>query len=216
MEILAIETSSAKGTLALYRDCRPVSVEEFQADRTHNSLLFAPLARLLKEAREPELLVAGTGPGSYTGIRVGLSAALGLSIARKIPLVGIPSICALAHAYGEPRYAVCADARRGMWWWAVVDNGTLSGPPQVGDAETIGRVAAAWQVHIFTTDPASPPFCHATPTWPRAEILAARASALTDDRLEHLARETVEPIYLAAPFITASKKAVFVTPGQLL
>ncbi len=209
MEILAIETSGSQGSVALYRDSRPVTVEEFPAERAHNSALFAPLGKLLEEARGVDLLVVGTGPGSYSGVRVGIAAAMGVSIARGVPLVGVPSVCGLAHAVGEPCYAVCGDARRGMWWWAVVREGAMAEPPVVESAEVMARRCAGWGGHIFTMDAGSPPFCHATPSSPRAEILAALAEGLSDESIAAAQTYAVEPIYLAAPFVTVSRKPVF-------
>jgi tRNA threonylcarbamoyladenosine biosynthesis protein TsaB len=210
MDILAIETSSPRGSVALWRDGRLVDVREFLSDRAHNAVLFAPLGALLGQVEDLELVVAGTGPGSYTGVRVGIAAALGLSLARAVPLIGLPSICALAHAAGLDRYAVSGDARRGTWWWAEVGNGTLTQTPVTGSADETAARSAQWCGQIFTVDPASPPFCKTTPTWPKAELLAAAAAGLSQHAVAKLAAVPPEPIYLASPFVTVSKKPVFV------
>jgi tRNA threonylcarbamoyladenosine biosynthesis protein TsaB len=209
MDILALETSTARGTAALWRDGRLMDVRDFQSERAHNAVLFAPLASLLKEVEELECLVCGTGPGSYTGIRVGIAAAIGISIARKAPLIGLPSLLALRHADGLERYAVCGDARRGSWWWAEVENGRLVLPPQTEAAEATAARAAVWPGQIFTTDETSPPFCGATCTSPRAELLASRAGGLSGASIARLAAQPVEPLYLGAAFVTQSKKPVF-------
>lgn len=212
MDILALETSTARGSAALWRDGRLVDVQEFQSERAHNAVLFAPLAALLREMGELECIVCGTGPGSYTGVRVGIAAAIGVAIARRAPLIGLPSLLALRHTVGQERYAICGDARRGSWWWAEVENGTLTLPPLTGTADETAARAAAWNGHIFTTDSASPAFCEATLTWPRAELLAASASGLSEQAIARLAAQPVEPIYLGAAFVTQSKKPVFVSP----
>ena len=209
MDILSLETSTARGSAALWRDGRLVDVQEFQSERAHNAVLFDPLATLLRQVQDLELIVTGTGPGSYTGVRVGIAAATGIALARGVPLIGLPSICALTHTVGLDRYAVCGDARRGSWWWAVVENGRLSAPPVTGTAEDCTARAAAWTGHVFTADPVSPPWCAATPSFPRAEILAAAAAALSQSTVDRLAAVPVEPIYLSAPFITVSKQPVF-------
>lgn len=209
MDILSIETSTARGSAALWRDGRLVEVCEFTSERAHNAVIFAPLARLLDQVRELELVVAGTGPGSYTGVRVGIAAAAGIALAKNVPLIGLPSICALTHAVGLDRYAVCGDARRGSWWWAEVESGSLSEPPVSAPAEECAARAAAWTGHIFTADAVSPPWCPATVSFPRAEILATAGSALSPDAVERLVALPVEPLYLSAPFITVSKQPVF-------
>jgi tRNA threonylcarbamoyladenosine biosynthesis protein TsaB len=175
-------------------------------------VLFTPLASLLAQAGEIECLVCGTGPGSYTGIRVGIAAAIGVSLVRRAPLIGLPSLLALRHADGLERYAVCGDARRGSWWWAEVENGRLTLPPLTGSAEAIAARAAAWLGQIFTLDETAPPFCEATPTTPRAELLASRAAGFSEETIARLAAQPVEPLYLGAAFVTQSKKPVFATP----
>ena len=209
MDILALETSSPRGSMALWRDGRLVESREFFSERAHNSVLFAPLEALLRAAEDLEMIVTGTGPGSYTGVRVGIAAAIGVSLARGVPLIGMPSICALAHAEGLERYAVCGDARRGAWWWAEVACGALTQAPLTGTPEEIAARAARWNGRIFTVDRASPPMCEATVTWPKAGLLAAAASSLPEQAVARLAAVAPEPIYLTSPFVTVSKQPVF-------
>lgn len=209
MDILAIESSAPRGSLALWRDGRLLDVREFQSERAHNAVLFAPLEAVLRQAEELEFIVCGTGPGSYSGVRVGIAAAIGVSLARSVPLIGMPSICALSQAQGLDRYAVCGDARRGAWWWSVVENGTLVEPPVAAPLDETAALAAAWSGQIFTVDAMSPPFCEATPAIPRAEILAAAAAGRSESAIACLSAQPVEPIYLSAPFVTVSKQRVF-------
>lgn len=209
MDILAIESSAPRGSLALWRDGRLVDVREFQSERAHNSVLFAPLEAVLRQAEELELIVCGTGPGSYSGVRVGIATAIGVSVARGAHLIGLPSLCALSQAQGLDRYAVCGDARRGAWWWSVVENGELVQPPVAAPLDEAAACAAAWSGQIFTVDAVSPPFCEATPAIPKAEILAATAAGLSENAIARLSVQPVEPIYLSAPFVTISKQPVF-------
>ena len=205
MDILAFETSSPRGSLALWRDGAIVASEEFHSDRAHNSVLFSPLERMLQRTGELRCIVCGTGPGSYTGIRVGISAAIGVSLAKKAPLIGLASVLGL----NAQRYAVCGDARRGAWWWAEVQEDSLTMPPAAAPLEETAARAEAWRGAIFTVDGVTPPFCEAAPAAPDARILAAHAAALSDGEIARLAALAVEPLYLTAPFITQSKKPVF-------
>jgi tRNA threonylcarbamoyladenosine biosynthesis protein TsaB len=205
MDILAIESSSTRGSLALWREGRIVAEEEFRSDRAHNSVLFVPLERILKQAGTLRCIVCGTGPGSYTGVRVGIAAAIGISLAKKAPLIGLPSVLALE----DGNYAVCGDARRGSWWWAEVTGGRLSVLPSAASLEEVTQSARAWPGSILTVDDASPPFCQAVPATPCARILASLAAVMPDEEIARLAAQSVEPVYLAAPFITVSKKPVF-------
>lgn len=208
MEILAIETSAPRGSVALWRDGAVIGEREFTSDRAHNSVLFAPLDELWRLTAGPDFIVAGTGPGSYTGIRVGIAAATGLSLARGVPLIGLASLCSLPPSSGLPR-AVCGDARRGAWWWAELAGSQLTFPPVSGTLEEIAARAAAWDGEILTPDPASPPFCQARPSVPEAALLAAAAAALAPEERARLATITPEPLYLTAPFVTVSRKPVF-------
>lgn len=213
--IIAIETSTPRGSVSRYEDGRVVDVIEFVSDRSHNSVIFAPLAALLKPG-PPDLVVAGTGPGSYSGIRVGIAAGLGISLAHGIPLIGLPSLTALGEAYGLERYAITGDARRGSWWYAEVESGQLVLPPIVDEEATTAARTANWPGHLFTLDSTSPPFCQAMPVLPRADVLACRAAALTFEAVTRLSALETEPLYLRAPFITVSrKKEAALRPAQV-
>lgn len=203
--ILAIETSTPRGSIARYEDGRPVEVIEFTSDRSHNSVLFEPLRAALKNG-PPDLIAVGTGPGSYSGIRVGIAAALGVSLAHGVPLVGLPSLTAIGAAYALERYAITGDARRGSWWYAEVESGILTLPPIVEDEAATAARTAMWPGQLFTLDAAGPPFCRAIPVQPRADVLACRAAGLTVEAVARLAALETEPLYLRAPFITVSKK----------
>lgn len=212
--ILAIETSSSRGSAALLSEGRVLDLREFSSDRSHNSVLFAPLKEMLAKAPPLDLIVAGTGPGSYSGIRVGIAAAIGISLAKNVPMLGLPSLCALGEAYALERYALTGDARRGSWWYAEVVSGELVAPPVVDSLEEITGLTARWPGQIYTMDAASPPFCQARPVLPRADVLASRANALSVQSLARLSAEAVEPLYLRAPFITASKKVPLIPPAS--
>lgn len=210
--ILAIESSSSRGGAALYSDGRLLDVREFASDRAHNSVIFGPLGEMLRHAPPLDLIAVGTGPGSYSGIRVGIAAAMGISLAKNVPMLGLPSVCALGEAYPLERYALVGDARRGSWWYAEVIGGELTAPPIVESQEEIAGRTGMWPGQIFTTDDRSPDFCQAIPVRPRADVLVARARGLSVQSIARLTAESVEPLYLRAPFITVSKKQPLIRP----
>ena len=86
MTILALETSTSQASLAVWRDGEVVREWSFCSERSHNSLLFAPLREAWAVA-EPDLMVVGTGPGSYAGVRVALVASLRGVLAKVVPLL---------------------------------------------------------------------------------------------------------------------------------
>ena len=102
MKILAIDTTSRVGSVALLRDGTSGSERLFSPLRGHGGTLLEELDTLLREAgatlADIDLFVACSGPGSFTGLRVGLATARALAWARGRPSTGIGSLEALAAA----------------------------------------------------------------------------------------------------------------------
>ncbi len=120
MNILALETATPACALGLRTDDGFEVGWVVDDDRHHTEVLTASLARLLKEAglrvRDLDRVVVDRGPGLFTGLRVGLATALGLSEATGCALVGVTSLELLArgaHAGGVRGTLVSVvDARR--------------------------------------------------------------------------------------------------------
>jgi len=124
--LLAIDTAAPRLQLALLRDEHiDTLVEDMPTGQAER--LFPALEELLKrnDATYADLdrVAVTTGPGSFTGLRIGLSAARGLGLALKVPVIGVPSLLALSLVAGCDALAVLLDARRGE---AYVQ--TFSGP----------------------------------------------------------------------------------------
>lgn len=136
--LLAIDTAGPRLQLALARDeSADVLVEEMptgQAERifpaigdllARNNVTYADLTRL----------AVTTGPGSFTGVRIGLSAARGLGLALGIPVVGVPTLLALSLTATCDALAVLLDARRGEAYFQLFSGpGIPVGEPQLLDA----------------------------------------------------------------------------------
>src|SRR5829696_5489793 len=95
MNILAIDTSSPHGSVALLVDGALIFEEEFTADRTTSASLFAVLTRAREHAPQVDQIAVGLGPGSYAGIRIAIAGAMGIGIVHGARLVGLPSVAAL-------------------------------------------------------------------------------------------------------------------------
>ena len=202
--VLAIETSTARGSLALRREGATVYSAVFTSERTHNSVIFAPLAEALELAAGTlDLIVVGTGPGSYTGVRVGIAAAVGISMAKAVPVIGWNSIASVSETPAP--FAVIGDARRGMWHFSEIHHGKLVGGPFLETAEEIAARCESFHGEIYTTDPQPAPFWPAIGATPSAEALAKSAESLSDEEIQSLSTLPLEPIYLSAPFITAPR-----------
>jgi tRNA threonylcarbamoyladenosine biosynthesis protein TsaB len=135
---LAVDDGAARASLALRRGLQHAPSLLPLADRL--------LAELGLAARELELVVCSVGPGSFTGIRIGLATAKGISFATGCPLVGVTTLDALAlpwAGFPGPVWAAI-DARKGRWYAAGYRDGRrvtdhLDLPP--GDLRA--RIAAA-------------------------------------------------------------------------
>jgi tRNA threonylcarbamoyladenosine biosynthesis protein TsaB len=124
MRLLLIDTCGAVGTIALAEgegDVRVVAAESLPG-RSASERLVAVVREMMKAAgwRLGELaaIVVVHGPGSFTGVRVGLSAAKGLSEASGVGLIAVSRLALLAAAAGDVKEQVCAvlDAGRGEFY----------------------------------------------------------------------------------------------------
>jgi len=121
--VLAFDTATPAVTAALH-DGRRVLAESTTIDaRRHGELLIPTIETVLREAgaalSEVTAVVAGSGPGPYTGLRVGLMTAQGLATTLAVPAYGICTLDAVAYGSGlaEP-FLVATDARRKEVFWA--------------------------------------------------------------------------------------------------
>ncbi len=149
---LAFDTATADTTVAVCDGAEPVverAVGPEPGGRPrHGSALLALVEELVGEAGGWErigLIAVGTGPGSFTGIRIGVATARALGQARELPIAGVPSTASLAAGIPDradrPRLAVI-DARRGEAFAAVLAPGEiLAGEPQVLDPSALGELA---------------------------------------------------------------------------
>ncbi len=102
VKLLAIETSGPVGGVALLVDGQVAAEEIFEKGMVHGRELAPAIKRVSDKTSTPlgelDLIAVDIGPGSYTGLRVGLATAKGLCIALKKPILGIASLDAMAEA----------------------------------------------------------------------------------------------------------------------
>jgi len=116
--LLALETSAQRGGVALFAAGELLGEEDVGADERHAASLLVCLDRLLarvgRRQDEIERIALAIGPGSFTGLRIGLATALGLAFGTRRLLVPVPTLAALAlQAEGAELVAPLLDARRG-------------------------------------------------------------------------------------------------------
>lgn len=138
--LLAIESATAVTSVALFRGETCVA-ESARGDGSAAELLMPSVDAVLREARiAPDGLAAiavSIGPGSFTGLRVGLATAKGLVLGTSIALVPVPTLAALAIGPADESLPVLAllDARRGEMYAGLYD--CRDGPPRVLVAEGV-------------------------------------------------------------------------------
>ncbi len=102
--LLAIDTATSQAVVALERPGTEPAVATWSAGHRHGEELLAAIERLLSTLQVPPDslggIVVGTGPGAFTGLRVGLATAKGLAHALGLPIVGIATASALLASPG--------------------------------------------------------------------------------------------------------------------
>ena len=188
--ILAIDTSGAIAVAAVVDGEVVASRTEF-APRGHAELLAGMVEAVLADAgARPERIVVGTGPATFTGLRVGLVTARTLAYAWGIPVDGVCSLDALGAEYGT--CTVVTDARRREVYWATyVDGIRVDGPAVAAPSEVplagaaVGRGTALYPA-LFADATAADP----NPFYLVGVADAARASGIS---------LPTEPLYLRRP-----------------
>ena len=126
MLILALETTTVVSGVAVATEDRLLA-EVTAARLTHSETLQSHVALALDMAgvakSEVEAVAVSQGPGSFTGLRIGLSAAKGMAYAWGVPLVGVPTLAALASQFPVPKVRVAAlmDAQKGNAYMALYE-----------------------------------------------------------------------------------------------
>lgn len=217
---LVVETSTPHASIALVGPDGVIEQRGFCSDRNHNAMLFEPLRELLGGAhREIGLVLVGSGPGSYSGTRVGIAAAQGVAIALSCPAIAVPSILAVPSADGGAACLAIGDARRGSFWSARVENFRLIGEPELcvaNELEAIVSQAAADGIAVFAfEEPGRFPFAgnHGVRLeFPDATRLWRAWNGADDEVRRKWSAEIPQPLYLKPPHITPGKRPPLVRP----
>lgn len=122
MNLVALETSTEYCSLAILRGGQSFE-SRFHAGQRHSELALPALRGLLQQAeldlQDIDGVAYGSGPGSFTGLRIACGIAQGLALARNLPTAGIGTLLALAEECGADKVIACLDARMGEVYHAV-------------------------------------------------------------------------------------------------
>ena len=125
MKILAFETSAKAASAALTENGKLLAESYQNTGMTHSQTLMVMAQDLLKQcgltARDVDAVAVANGPGSFTGVRIGVAAAKGFAWGREIPCVGVSTLEAMALTLGAWQGYVCPvmDARRSQVYNAL-------------------------------------------------------------------------------------------------
>jgi tRNA threonylcarbamoyladenosine biosynthesis protein TsaB len=147
--LLAIDTSTAQVGLALYDGTQVLGEFAWQGGPHHTQVLAPALVELLVRVDVKmdavTVLSVALGPGSFTGLRVGLAFVKGLVLARHLPLIGIPTLDVVAASVplSDRKLAAVVTAGRGrlaVGWYRPTENGWLAeGPATAMTAEELEK-----------------------------------------------------------------------------
>ncbi|MBK5967891.1 MULTISPECIES: tRNA (adenosine(37)-N6)-threonylcarbamoyltransferase complex dimerization subunit type 1 TsaB [Thiorhodovibrio] len=153
MKILALETSGVFCSAALLCDGDVLGLHE-EAPRRHGERLLPMMEEVLARGgvrlKQLDAIAFGRGPGSFTGVRIAAAVAQGVAFGAGVPLVGISTLAALAHAgwrqHGHTTVLAVIDARIGELYWGLFEiagQGRASAlqPEQVSAAERVDVTA---------------------------------------------------------------------------
>ena len=220
---LLIETSTAVLSVALSENGTVVASRECHEPRLQASLT-APLVKEVLDSkglavRDCDAICVGKGPGSYTGLRVGVSTAKGLAFGAGLPLIAIGSLDILAQAAIDGNHTVIPmiDARRMEVYTAVFSpageqltpvEAKIIGQDSFADYLEKGPVLFIGDGALKCQDVITHPNASFKEAWPLASNMAPLAEkAFNEDRFEDLAY--FEPFYLKDFVATVSRKNLF-------
>ena len=127
MKILSVECSATPCSVAIVEDGKILSSGFVNVKMTHSQTLMPMIESVLKSSLTDIKEIGGfalsAGPGSFTGIRIGISAVKGLAAANKLPCAAVSTLRAMAENYSDTDCVVCAvmDARCNQVYNALFD-----------------------------------------------------------------------------------------------
>ncbi|WP_425060264.1 tRNA threonylcarbamoyladenosine biosynthesis protein TsaB [Sporomusa carbonis] len=212
MPILAIDTATLVSSVAIATADTLVAELTIQTRKTHSEHLMPHIASLLTMAETPQnslkAIAVSIGPGSFTGLRIGLATAKALAYALTVPLIGVPTLAALAFACPAPGVllAPMLDAQKGNIYLGLYEwrDGIMheTQPPRVvafseaqaglaGMGRPVIMLGEAAVMHKSEINNPAPPHV----IIPRAGSVAVMAQYMYAQGIRHDVA-TLEPLYI--------------------
>ena len=218
MTILAMDTATMTSSVAVATEERVLAELTAETRFTHSETLVANIEEVLRLAdvkrEELSAVAVSLGPGSFTGLRIGLAAAKAIAYALSIPLVGVPTLEVLAAAFPSPGAIVAPliDAQKGNGYFALyrfTETGLVcekdvcvASPEEIADAianeESPVTLAGDFARKLMQKGvelPKNASLAPITHIMPRAALVAARAVVRLKNG-EGKSPMELEPIYV--------------------
>jgi tRNA threonylcarbamoyladenosine biosynthesis protein TsaB len=225
--VLGIDTATPVTSAAAGSEAGVLASMAVRNDRAHAELLVPMVREVLEHAGIDHTALAGiavgTGPGLFTGLRVGISSAKALAQAWRLPVVAVPSLDLLAFAQRHARRQVCAviDGRRGELFAARYRPAPAGMPERLGDhrvlrpEELAGELEALGEPVLLCGDGALRYAATFERLGDAVELAGADGAAPSAESLVQLAVERLErgevsqplevrPLYLRRPDVDPS------------
>lgn len=161
MKILAIDTSALVATAALCEDETPIAIYSQKSGLTHSQTMLPIVRNLLNDAGitmdDIDMLAVSAGPGSFTGVRIGVSTIKGLAFGKNKICIGVSTLDAMAHSIAafctDALLCPVMDARRGQLYNAIFEvHGTTPvriTPDRLTSAEELADELASYERPVF-------------------------------------------------------------------
>lgn len=223
--ILHIESTSTVCSVALSNNDQLIAIKELNNGYTHAENLHVFIETVLLEAgieaKQLQAISVSTGPGSYTGLRIGYATAKGLAYALSIPLITVSTLKALTslakeHAKEDALYCPMLDARRMEVYYAIFDNDLNEVLPVnalILSEESIDVLKQTKPIYFFGDGmPKAKELLNTLPSICYIENIVASAKALIPLAYQKFVNQEfddiayAEPMYLKEFYFAVSKK----------
>ncbi|MCX7635117.1 MAG: tRNA (adenosine(37)-N6)-threonylcarbamoyltransferase complex dimerization subunit type 1 TsaB [Syntrophales bacterium] len=150
MKILALDTSGKSVSVAIAEDDQTLVELYLDTGKNHSETLLGAIETVFRLTglvlADMDLLACTVGPGSFTGLRIGVSTVKAFAMSAGKPVIGVSTLAALSGNAGAGLFAVCPvlDALRGQIYWGIYHTGRNGSvepalPDRLTDLDTLGR-----------------------------------------------------------------------------
>ncbi len=207
MLILAVDTSGKRVSCALARDGAVIAEKDRLSELSHSRTLLPECEALLSENgvsfHDIDLFTATVGPGSFTGIRIGVAAVKGFAFAEDKPCAGVGTMTSAAYASGVANGVICAAvrARQNEYYTAFFEakNGEYrqTGGNEVLSGEEIRARAGGFSGEIFLCGEGSEELSCICPSFKSTGVCqSAKGTALAAFFAPKVSAEALSPVYM--------------------